>query len=84
MSQIPVIDQVATGRKIRDLRMACGISVAELQQTLGFANPQTIYKWQRGDGMPSLDNLVIIAAIFGVKVDDIIITNRNDSWINHA
>jgi len=76
MSQIPVIDQVATGRKIRDLRMACGISVADLQQALGFANPQTIYKWQRGDGMPSLDNLVIIAAIFGVKVDDIIMTSR--------
>ena len=76
MVQIPVIDQVATGRKIRDLRMACGISVADLQQALGFANPQTIYKWQRGDGMPSLDNLVIIAAIFGVKVDDIIMTSR--------
>jgi len=76
MNQIPVIDQVATGRQIKALRMACGISVTDLQQALGFANPQTIYKWQRGDGMPSLDNLVIIAAVFGVKVDDIIITSR--------
>ena len=75
MIQIPVIDQVATGRQIKALRMACGISVADLQQALGFANPQTIYKWQRGDGMPSLDNLVIIATVFGVKVDDIIITS---------
>ena len=73
MNQIPVIDQVATGRKIKALRMAAGISVTDLQAALGFANPQTIYKWQRGDGMPSLDNLVIIAAIFGVKVDDILI-----------
>ena len=76
MNQIPVIDQVATGRKIKDLRMACGISVADLQQALGFANPQTIYKWQRGDGMPSIDNLVIIAAIFDVKVDDILIIQQ--------
>ena len=76
MNQIPVIDQVATGRQIKALRMACGISVTDLQQALGFANPQTIYKWQRGDGMPSLDNLVIIAAVFGVKVDDILIIQQ--------
>ena len=76
MVQIPVIDQRATGRKIRDLRMAAGISVTDLQAALGFANPQTIYKWQRGDGMPSLDNLIIIAAIFDVKVDDILITRK--------
>ena len=73
MNQIPVIDQIATGRNIRDLRQACGISVCQLQAALGFANPQAIYKWQRGDGLPSLDNLVIIAAVFGVKVDDILI-----------
>ncbi len=78
MVQIPVIDQTATGRKIKDLREAAGISVPDLQAALGFANPQAIYKWQRGDGMPSLDNLVIIAAVFGVKVDDILIM-RNDS-----
>ena len=76
MVQIPVIDQRATGRQIKALRMACGISVTDLQQALGFANPQTIYKWQRGDGMPSLDNLVIIAQIFGVRIDDILIIQK--------
>ena len=73
MNQVPVIDMTATGRNIRDLRVAAGISVGDLQAALGFANPQSIYKWQRGDGMPSIDNLVIIAAVFGVKVDDILI-----------
>ena len=63
----------ATGRNIRELRLAAGISISDLQAALGFANPQSIYKWQRGDGMPSIDNLVIIAAVFGVKVDDILI-----------
>ena len=28
--------------------------------------------------MPTLDNLVILAAIFGVRMDDIIIVDRTD------
>ena len=76
MCVIPVIDMSATGRNIKALRVAAGISVADLQQILGFANPQAIYKWQRGDGMPSLDNLVVIAAVFGVRVDDILVCER--------
>ena len=75
MSQVPVIDLAATGDNIRRLRKAAGISVGDMQAALGFANPQSIYKWQRGDGMPSLDNLVIVAAIFGVKVDDILVVH---------
>ncbi len=73
MSKMPVIDMTATGKKIKDLRVSSGISIKELQAVLGFANPQAIYKWQRGDGMPSIDNLVVIASVFGVKVDDILI-----------
>jgi transcriptional regulator with XRE-family HTH domain len=75
MNQVPVIDLAATGDNIRRLRKAAGISVGDMQAALGFANPQSIYKWQRGDGMPSLDNLVIVAAIFGVKVDDILVVH---------
>ncbi len=73
MEHLPVIDLAATGRNIKALRVAAGYSVPELQAALGFANPQAIYKWQRGDGIPSVDNLVIIAAFLGVKIDDILI-----------
>ena len=32
-----------------------------------------IYKWQRGTALPTVDNLVVLAAVFGVKIDDILI-----------
>ena len=50
-----------------------GLSVKDLQEILGFANPQAIYKWQNGQCMPSLDNMVILAAVLQVGVDDIIV-----------
>ena len=46
---MPTIDMVATGKNIKRLRKAAGISVRELQDVFGFRTPQAIYKWQRGD-----------------------------------
>ena len=45
---------------------------------MGFNTPNAVYRWFRGDAMPTLDNLVILAAIFGVLMDDIIIVDRTD------
>ncbi|WP_296780908.1 helix-turn-helix transcriptional regulator [Ruminococcus sp.] len=34
-----------------------------------------MFKWMRGDAMPSIDNIVILAHILDVPIDEIIITN---------
>ena len=73
MHIIPVIDMAATGINITRLRQNAGMTVSDLQEIFGFTTPQAIYKWQRGEAMPTLDNIVVLAAVFGVTVDDIII-----------
>ena len=73
LKQIPAIDMEATGENIRVLRNERHISVRELQAVLGFSTPQAIYKWERGVYMPSLDNLVILAAVFETTVDRILV-----------
>ena len=73
MFSIPTIDMTATGNNIVRLRRQAGLSVQDLQQVFGFATPQAIYKWQRGTAMPTLDNLIILASVFGVTLDEIII-----------
>ena len=42
MQEIPVIDVIATGQNIARLRTVAGLSVKDLQEILGFANPQAI------------------------------------------
>lgn len=71
---IPIIDMVRTGQNINRLRKAAGISVKELQDIFGFGTPQAIYKWQHGTALPTIDNLVVLAAVLGVKVDDVLVT----------
>jgi len=70
---MPTIDMVGTGQNINNLRQAAGISVKDLQDVFGFSTPQAIYKWQHGTAMPTIDNLIVLAAVLGVKVDDILV-----------
>ena len=73
MCTIPVIDMAATGRNIARMRQAAGLTVKDLQAVFGFTTPQAIYKWQRGAAMPTLDNIVVLASVFGVTIDEILI-----------
>ena len=76
MFTLPTIDTVGTGMKIMNLRKKAGLSVKDLQIMLGFATPNAIYKWQNGAAMPTLDNLIVLAAIFDVPIDDIIVVDN--------
>ena len=77
MSTIPAINMAATGRNIAKLREAAGLTVKELQEIFGFATPQAIYKWQHGTAMPTIDNLVVLAAVLDVPMDAIIVVDAN-------
>ena len=68
----PVINTVATGQNINRMRIEAGMTVRNMQDVFGFTTPQAIYKWIHGTAMPTIDNMVILAAMFGVTVDDII------------
>ena len=73
MNFMPVIDMTATGLNIARLRKNAGMTVRDLQAIFGFATPQAIYKWQRGEAMPTLDNMIVLAAVFNVSVEDILV-----------
>lgn len=68
-----IINMEKTGENIVRLRMERGMTVRELQQIFGFATPQAIYKWQRGTVLPTVDNLAILAEVFEVHIDEILI-----------
>ncbi len=77
MFNMPTIDMVATGKNIARLRENAGLTVKDLADIFGFATPQAVYKWQHGVAMPTIDNLVVLAAVFGVPMDDIVAIDVN-------
>lgn len=73
----PVIDVVATGENILRLRKERGLTVREIQKFFGFEEPTAIYKWQRGENLPSLDNMVALARLFNLPIEDILVLKNS-------
>ena len=71
--RFPMINTVATGQNINRMRIGAGMTVKDMQEVFGFTTPQAIYKWIHGTSMPTIDNLVILAAMLGVTLDEIVV-----------
>ncbi len=71
-----MIDMALTGANIVKLRTAAGLSVHDLQTIFGFNSPQAIYKWQNGTALPTVDNLVVLASVLKVRIDDLLIIKK--------
>lgn len=65
----PVIDMEATGRNILRLREEQGISVRELSLFLGLSDVRAVYKWQRGETLPS----TALSRYLGTTIEEILV-----------
>ena len=70
---IPTINVEETGMQIDMLIHESEYSVRDISEKLGFETPQAVYKWMQGKTLPKLDNLVTLAAILHVSIDDILV-----------
>ncbi|MBQ5632158.1 MAG: helix-turn-helix transcriptional regulator, partial [Treponema sp.] len=71
--QKPVVDLKATGAQIKSLRIKYGFSVHDIQTIFGFEYPQAVYAWEQGKNVPTIDNLLVLAHLFDVAIEEIVI-----------
>ena len=74
---MPVIDTVATGANIKARMTAAGKTVKDVQNACGFTTGSAVYKWINGICMPTIDNMVIIADMCGVTINDIVVIKKS-------
>ena len=67
------IRQKETGNNIRKLLSENGYTVKDVQNAMGFENPQAVYKWISGKSLPSLDNIVILSRLLHTSIEDILV-----------
>ena len=74
----PIIDVRATGQNIDRLIKERQISVRTLQTYFGFDTPRAIYKWLRGEHLPSVDHLYALGKLLNTPLQDILIERSQD------
>ena len=74
--KMPTIDLTATGINIGALMKKNGISAAEVADRMGFSTRNAVYKWLKGESLPTLDNILILADLLDVSVEEILVVTR--------
>ena len=71
--RFPIIDQKATGQRIRELRVSRGMTIRDVQEALGMDAPQALYHWEKGQTLPRMDNLLALSELYGVSINEILV-----------
>ncbi len=72
------IDVDKTKLTIKRLRTEREFRICDLEQHLGLSF-QALYRWEQlsNSTLPTLDNLVALADLYGIRIDDIIIRRKS-------
>ena len=73
MTMYCCIDMAATGAHIRRLRQEHGLSVRDILDIMGFEDGSSVYKWERGRSLPSIEHLLALSKLFDMRMEDILI-----------
>lgn len=66
---------IKTADRLQELRKKHGYSQEALSEKLGVSR-QAVSKWERGESSPDTDNLIALANIYGITLDDILNTEK--------
>lgn len=77
--EYPILDAKATGARIKELRKQKHLKVEDVSHFMGFESEQAVYKWQRGDSLPTVDNLYALSMLFETSIDDILRGSKGEN-----
>lgn len=69
---------LAMAQRLVDRRKAAGLSQETLSAQLGVSR-QAVSKWERSESSPDTDNLIALAALYGVSLDELLYGEAVDS-----
>lgn len=67
---------IEIANRLIELRKKSGLSQEELADRLGLSR-QAVSKWERAEASPDTDNLICLAKIYGVSLDDLLNTDES-------
>lgn len=69
------LDIIATGERIKQYMEDEGVSIRELSKVMNVSF-QSVYKWQKGESLPTVSNFYILGQILGIDIDDMLVARK--------
>lgn len=69
----PDIDMEKTGELIRKKICAAGLTVKYIQEKLYLSCPQPVYRWFKGQILPSVNHLYVLSRLLGVHMEELLV-----------
>ena len=71
---------IETANRLYELRKKNGYSQEELAAKLGLSR-QAVSKWERAEASPDTDNLVELAKLYGISLDELLDLDKSVSYV---
>lgn len=69
---------IAIADRLLRLRKAHGFSQEELAEKIGISR-QSVSKWERAEASPDTDNLIALARLYSVSLDELLLSDEEES-----
>lgn len=67
------IDMERSGKKMKQLITQAGYDVKALQKYLRLSCPQPVYRWFKGQVLPTVDHLFMMSKLLGIHMEDFLV-----------
>ena len=69
---LPIVDAERTGATLKSKRKEIGLSVTKVATAL-YVDERSVYAWERGERLPSVNTMLILSTLYGCTIDDLIV-----------
>ncbi len=77
----PNIDILQTGLRLKHCIKQSGYTVRQIQEHLHLSCPQPIYRWFKGQTLPSIDHFYALSKLLHIPMDELIVEQKQEpSW----
>lgn len=75
--EYPVIDKKKLGSTLKRYMQDRGLTARDVQEYLGLACAQTVYRWTAGISIPTVDNLYALSRLMNISIDALVGSKSN-------
>lgn len=72
------IDMKRSGEKMKKIFTQAGYDVKSIQQYLHLSCPQPVYRWFKGQILPTVDHLFMMSKLLGIHMEDFLVEKGAD------